>query len=179
LAKQYYQGRIRLFTRVLVLGEQKLDYMNVCQIPFGAYAQVHDDLSVTNTMESRTTEAVSLGTTGNIQGTHKFLSLKTIEIIVRQKWTELPIPSDAIDRSTDLVANEMEFEEFNKEEEDDVGELSEAPQQVVQTEQNKVAPDVPQRQDIIVNDDTSKENEKMKEKKDKSLEVIILLSGKL
>jgi hypothetical protein len=40
----------------LVFGEQKLEYNNVCQLPFGAYSQVCDDLDVTNTMELQTTE---------------------------------------------------------------------------------------------------------------------------
>jgi len=59
----------------LVFGDQLLHYKEVCRIPFGAYAQVHEDQSITNTMESRTTGAITLGTTGNIQGTHRFLSL--------------------------------------------------------------------------------------------------------
>jgi hypothetical protein len=67
----------------LVFGEQVLNYKTICRIPFGAYAQAHDDQSLTNTMESRTTRAISLGTTGNIQGTYRFLSLRTGEIIVR------------------------------------------------------------------------------------------------
>ncbi len=52
------------------MGDQKLDYKAICQIPFGAYVQVHDDLSVVNTMEPHTTGAINLGPTGNIQGAH-------------------------------------------------------------------------------------------------------------
>jgi hypothetical protein len=37
-----------------------LNFKTVCRIPFGAYAQVHDDQNVTNTMASRTTGAISL-----------------------------------------------------------------------------------------------------------------------
>ena len=85
----------------LVFGERKLDYNIICRIPFDAYVQVHDDLNVTNTMESRTTGAINLGPTGNIQGTHKFLSLKTGDLIVRRKWTELPVPSEVIDKLDD------------------------------------------------------------------------------
>jgi hypothetical protein len=59
-----------------IFGEQKLDYKAICRIPFGAYAQVHDDLKITNTMEARTTGAINMGPTGNIQGTYKFLSLQ-------------------------------------------------------------------------------------------------------
>jgi len=73
--------------RDLILGEQKLDYEAICRIPFGAYVQVHDDPTITNTMQSRTTGAISLGATGNAQGTHRFFSLKTGEVIVRRTWT--------------------------------------------------------------------------------------------
>jgi hypothetical protein len=72
-------------TKDLVFGKRLLHYKTICRIPFGAYAQVHDDPSITNTMESRTTGAISLGTTGNIQGTYRFLNLQTGEIIAR--WT--------------------------------------------------------------------------------------------
>ena len=70
--------------RDLIFGEQVLNYNTVCRIPFGAYAQVHDDQSITNTMESRMTGAISLGSTGNAQGTYRFLSLRTGQIVVRR-----------------------------------------------------------------------------------------------
>jgi hypothetical protein len=47
-------------------------------------------------MQARTTGAINLGVTGNIQGTHRFYSLRTGEIIVRRNWTELPIPNEVI-----------------------------------------------------------------------------------
>jgi hypothetical protein len=96
--------------RDLIFGERKLDYNVMCKIPFGAYVQVHNDLSVTNTMESRMTGAVNLGPTGNIQGTHKFLSLKTGEIIFMQSWTELPVPSEVIEKLEDMTNDKSEFE---------------------------------------------------------------------
>jgi len=52
----------------LICGEQMLNYKTICRLPFGAYAQVHDDQSITNTMASRTTGAISLGSSGNVQG---------------------------------------------------------------------------------------------------------------
>jgi hypothetical protein len=87
----------------LIFGEQKLDYSVICKIPFGAYAQVHVDLDIMNTMESRTTRAINLGPTGNIQGAHKFFSLKIGEIIVQRTWTELPVPNDVIDRLDEMT----------------------------------------------------------------------------
>ncbi len=88
-----------------------MDYNLICKLPFGTYVQVHDDLDVTNTIESRTTGAISLGPTGNLEGTHKFFSLKTGEIIVRRKWDELPIPTDVIERLKELTTDGAEYED--------------------------------------------------------------------
>jgi hypothetical protein len=113
--------------RDLVCGEQVLNYKTVCRIPFGAYAQVHDDQNVTNTMASRTTGAISLGSTGNIQGTYRFMSLRTGDIIVRRTWTELPIPSEVIDRMTELYIIESDDVDYQHElyELEELGEESE------------------------------------------------------
>jgi hypothetical protein len=44
-----------------------------CHLPFGAYAQVHVEPEPSNdAMVSRTVGGISLGPTGNIQGTYKF-----------------------------------------------------------------------------------------------------------
>jgi hypothetical protein len=93
----------RLSPRNIIMGEEKLDYKKVCQLSFVAYVQVHDDLDITNTMESRTTGAVNLGPTGNLQGTHPLLTLKTGELLVRRRWTELPVPSDVVYRLEELA----------------------------------------------------------------------------
>jgi hypothetical protein len=91
--------------RDLILG-QKLNYKVICRIPFGTYAQVHDDPKTTNTMEARTIGAINMGPTGNVHRTHIFLSLKTGEVIVRRNWTEMPIPSEAIVRIQELSRKE-------------------------------------------------------------------------
>jgi hypothetical protein len=101
--------------RDLICGEQLLNYRTVCRIPFGAYAQVHDDQSITNTMSSRTTGAISLGSVNNVQGTYRFLSLRTGEIVVRRTWTELSIPSEVIDRVTELTTNETNYVDYQNE----------------------------------------------------------------
>ena len=86
---------------------------------------MHDDLDITNTMQSRTTGAINLGVTGSIQGTHKFFSLNTGEIIVRRKWTELPVPNEVINRLEELTVEEVESGsknemcELNEAEDDD------------------------------------------------------------
>jgi hypothetical protein len=89
------------------------------------FRQVHDDRQQTNTMEPRTTGAINLGPTGNIQGAHKFLSLSTGEVIVRRKWTELPVPSEVLLRMEELstdpndVLTQYDEEVNNKEEENE------------------------------------------------------------
>jgi hypothetical protein len=59
-------------------------------------------------MQSRTTGAISLGATGNAQGTHRFFSLKNGEVIVRRTWTELPIPSEAVDKLQEFDEDEID-----------------------------------------------------------------------
>jgi hypothetical protein len=127
--------------RDLIFGEQKLDYNVLCQLPFGAYVLVHDDLEVTNTVQSRITGAINLGVTGNIQGTHRFFNLNTGEIIVRRKWTKLPISNEVINRLQDMTNTEVEsgcemyeYDEYNDEEEHQVEEERENTISGVQTE---------------------------------------------
>jgi hypothetical protein len=105
--------------REIIIGTQKLDFKNVCRIPFGAYAQVHNDLAITNTMDPRTTGAICLGPSGNIQGGHKFLSLQTGNVMVRRKWTELPVPADVINRLEDIAQDVNDSVERMLEEEDE------------------------------------------------------------
>ena len=63
-------------------------------IEFGAYAQIHEEGD--NTMTSRTTGALTLRPTGNIQGGYCFLSLSSGRRVTARTWTELPIPQDVI-----------------------------------------------------------------------------------
>eukprot|EP01040_Poterioochromonas_malhamensis_P009801 gene9801-biopygen1902 len=74
----------------------KADLKRDFRLQFGSYVQVHEDDSITNTMKPRTTGAISLGPSGNMQGAYKFLSLDTWKVIVRRSWTELPIPNDVL-----------------------------------------------------------------------------------
>lgn len=74
-----------------IVSRHKLDAKLHCKIPFGAYCEVHNDRDITNTMESRTEQAICLGPTGNLQGSYKFFSLTTGKKIIRRKFTEMPI----------------------------------------------------------------------------------------
>ena len=50
-----------------------LDWKNMCKQPFVAYAQMHEERKITNTLRERTQGAICLGTTGNAQRTYKLL----------------------------------------------------------------------------------------------------------
>eukprot|EP00957_Ditylum_brightwellii_P131874 10056653-Ditylum_brightwellii.AAC.1 len=53
--------------RAIVRGTH-LTYKNHCKIPFGAYAQMHEDNSPTNSMDDRTIGDIALGPSFNLQG---------------------------------------------------------------------------------------------------------------
>ena len=62
----------------------------ICKLHFGAYAQVHEDQNVTNTLEERTQGAICIGPTGNLKGACKRILLQSGEKISRGKFTEVP-----------------------------------------------------------------------------------------
>ena len=61
--------------RTIMIGKA-LDWKKMCKIHFGAYAQVHEDRNVTNTLEDKTQGEIYLASTGNLQGTYNFFSLQ-------------------------------------------------------------------------------------------------------
>jgi len=69
---------------------------------FGAYCEVSEHTDITNTQKARTTPAVCLGPTGNIQGTYKFFNLLTGHVIKRWSFTVLPYPNRMIRLVNDL-----------------------------------------------------------------------------
>ena len=60
-----------------IVYQHKLDYAKHCKSPFG---EVHDEPVPTNIMVTRSTPAIVLGPTRNLQRTYKFLSLATRKI---------------------------------------------------------------------------------------------------
>jgi hypothetical protein len=87
-----------------VVGQQ-IDYHNHCQLEFGAYVQTREDHD--NSMISRTTGALALRPTGNVQGGYFFLSLTTGCRLNRYDWTALPMPQDVIDRVSILARRQL------------------------------------------------------------------------
>jgi hypothetical protein len=84
-----------LSPRAIITGAS-IDFNRHCQLEFGAYVQTHEDHD--NTMATRTIGALALRPTGNTQGGYYFFSLSTSRILNRNRWTELPMPSDVITR---------------------------------------------------------------------------------
>jgi hypothetical protein len=104
--------------RELVL-RHKLDFKHHCRAPFGAYCEVHEDNSPTNSMRSRGIPSICLGPTGNIQGTYCFLNLATGLVIKRRRFDELPAPDSVIKRVETLanitgVSSSLTFTDRNR-----------------------------------------------------------------
>jgi hypothetical protein len=85
-----------------------LDFTKHCQIPFGAYAEVHEDINKTNTIDERTQPAICLGPTANFQGSYTFMSLRTGKRITRKQFTELPMPDSVIKRVKAMALKEKQ-----------------------------------------------------------------------
>jgi hypothetical protein len=85
-----------------------LDFNKHCQIPFGAYAEVHEDRNIMNTMDERTQPAICLGPTANFQGSYIFLSLRMGKRITRKQFKELPMPASIIKRVEAMAIKEKQ-----------------------------------------------------------------------
>jgi hypothetical protein len=75
---------------------------------FGEYVQAHTppDPTTRNSMTPRTDGCIFLNSTGNLQGSAKFLNLNTGGVVTRDKWTALPIPQPVIDHLNRMAANQ-------------------------------------------------------------------------
>jgi hypothetical protein len=91
----------------IVTGVGTPDY-NCMRIEFGAYAQVFEGNSPSNTLRARSLGALALTPTGNAQGDYFFLSLATGSRLSRRQWTELPMTDTAIARAEALALHEKQ-----------------------------------------------------------------------
>ena len=76
----------------------KMDFKKHCRAIWGSYIEAHDDPDQTNTMDSRTSPCIYLGTSGNAQGSVKCYNLETKKIIKRRNFTALPMPDRVVRR---------------------------------------------------------------------------------
>jgi hypothetical protein len=84
-----------LSPREIIL-RHKLDFTKHCRAQFGSYCKAHDEPVPTNTMVTRSTPAIVLGPTRNLQGTYKFFSLETGKKMKHRKLTAYPMPDSVI-----------------------------------------------------------------------------------
>ena len=92
-----------LSPRELVI-RHKLTFSKHCKGVFGLFCHAHDEPSPTNSMVSRTSPAILLGPTGNLQGTYKLLNLNTGAKIKRRKWSPSPM-SDSVIRQVERMGD--------------------------------------------------------------------------
>ncbi len=69
-----------------------------CAMGFGCYCQNHEEDQPRNGMVASMQGAILLGPSGNAQGGHKFFTLTTGKIVIRQAWTGLPTSTAVIER---------------------------------------------------------------------------------
>jgi hypothetical protein len=70
-------GLSRIFSPREILVCHRLNAKLHCCVPFGAYCEVHDEPSPSNSMQRRTHGAIHLGPSGNLQGNYHFFCLDT------------------------------------------------------------------------------------------------------
>eukprot|EP00957_Ditylum_brightwellii_P037908 2866673-Ditylum_brightwellii.AAC.1 len=88
-----------------------LNLKHHCRLPFGAYAQTHEEGSNSVTTEC-TLGAICFSPVGNIQGSYKFMSLQTGKLIARQNFDELPATRNIIQRVGELAAQQKSLPEL-------------------------------------------------------------------
>ena len=89
----------------IVTGRARMDY-NRIPLEFGSYVQLLD--RSVNTIRSRTIGAIALNPTGDENGTYRFMSLKTGQVMTKGPgcWTEVLVTDIAIARVEALAKQE-------------------------------------------------------------------------
>jgi hypothetical protein len=94
-----------LIPKTIMLGET-LDYKKHSILQIGQYCQVHEEDHPHNSQLARTKGAISLGTSGNMQGGFKIMALNTGKKIVRRSWDVIPMPDVVIARGNALGSDQ-------------------------------------------------------------------------
>ena len=81
-----------LFPRELGTG-RKLACGKDCRTDIGAYIGATVKAGITNGQEARTHSCISLGPSGNIQGSLKCFDLETGKVVIRRRVVQLPFPN--------------------------------------------------------------------------------------
>ena len=77
---------------------RRTDYHKHCKLSFGSYVQTHEENNPTNSMQSRTLGAITLGPDTTGRGGYYFMNLNTGRRIHRRTWDAIPMPDTVIKR---------------------------------------------------------------------------------
>ena len=80
--------------------------MNQFRLPFGAYVQVKESSTQSNSLQARTRGAISLGMMENSTGGGLFMALDTMKVIRRSQWTVHPVTAEVKTRVEELGKEE-------------------------------------------------------------------------
>ena len=102
----HLDGVSDVFSPMAIMTGIHLDHSKHLKVPFGAYCEVHDHPTITNTERSRTTSAIALGPSRGDHQAYFFMSLDTGKKILRSKWTELPMTDEIVNRVHEIALQE-------------------------------------------------------------------------
>ena len=85
-------GISKTYSPRTIMTGKALDWKKSCKLHFEAYAQVHEDINVTNTLEDRNQGEICLGPTGNLQGTYNLFSPRSEKKIPAENSQRYPPP---------------------------------------------------------------------------------------
>jgi hypothetical protein len=85
-----------------IMSGETLDFKKHLSLQIGQYCQIHEEDTPRNSQVARTKGAISLGPSGNLQGSFKFMALSSSKKIVRRSWEVIPLPDVVINRVNEL-----------------------------------------------------------------------------
>jgi hypothetical protein len=91
-----------------IMSGETLDYKKHLRLQIGQYCQVHEEDTPRNSQIPRTKGAISLGSSGNLQGGFKFMALTSGKKIIRRSWDTIPMPDTVIARVNELGSDQPE-----------------------------------------------------------------------
>jgi hypothetical protein len=84
---------------------RKMNYQVDLRTFFGQYVQAHQPL-IDNSMTARTSASIAMISTGNERGTVIFFDLNSKKFVHRDRWTEVAITQEIIERVNSLAMSE-------------------------------------------------------------------------
>jgi hypothetical protein len=90
----------------IIMSRETLDFKKHLSLQIGQYCQVHEEDTPRNSQVARTKGAISLGPSGNLQASFKFMALNSGKKIVRSSWDVIPMPDVVINRVNSNIAGQ-------------------------------------------------------------------------